>query len=51
MPAELLGDEEEAAERVEGRASGDSAAEEVVDGHLGAGGGGEEGFRGGSLLK
>lgn len=37
---QYLGDEEEAAERVEGRASGDSAAEEVVDGHLGAGGGG-----------
>jgi hypothetical protein len=31
--------EEEAAERVEGRAPRDPAAEEVVDGHVGAGGG------------
>ena len=39
---QYLGGEEDAADR---GPAGDPAAEEVVDGHVGAGGGGEEGFR------
>jgi len=50
-PPELLRYEEEAAERVDGRSPRDPAAEEVVDSHVGAGGGDGGGLGGGSLVR